>query len=166
MIVVSNAGPLITLGKLGRLDLLHTLYGSVLVPDVVYEETVTSGIARGAPDAFLIRDYFLKGALLSRPTIRTQPAGATAIDDGEKATVQLAVDIQADLVLIDDAAARRVALQFGLRLKGSLGLILSAVAEGILLGDEAIALVERLKRRRDIWIANTLCDVVLEKLRI
>ena len=51
MTVVCNAGPLIALGKLGRLDLLQKLYGTVLVPQQVYEETVSSGIARGAPDA-------------------------------------------------------------------------------------------------------------------
>ena len=35
MIVVCNAGPLIALGKLGRLDLLQKLYGTVLVPQQV-----------------------------------------------------------------------------------------------------------------------------------
>ena len=47
MNVVSKAGPLIAFGKLGRLDILQKLYGTVLVAQEVYEETVTSGIALG-----------------------------------------------------------------------------------------------------------------------
>ena len=41
MSVISNAGPLIALGKLGRLDILQKLYGGILVAQEVYEETVT-----------------------------------------------------------------------------------------------------------------------------
>ena len=61
MTVVSNAGPLIALGKLGRLDILQSLYQTVIVPQQVYDETVTTGIALGAPDAQLISEYFKRG---------------------------------------------------------------------------------------------------------
>ena len=50
-IVVTNAGPLIALGKLNRLDLLAGLFGEVYVPQAVYEEVIREGLARGAPDA-------------------------------------------------------------------------------------------------------------------
>ena len=41
MKIVSNAGPLIAFGKLGRLDILEKLYGTDFVAQGVYEETVT-----------------------------------------------------------------------------------------------------------------------------
>jgi predicted nucleic acid-binding protein len=47
-IVLSNAGPLIALGKLNRLELLAALYHDVQITSVVYDEVVTQGLARGA----------------------------------------------------------------------------------------------------------------------
>ncbi|HID86766.1 MAG TPA: DUF362 domain-containing protein [Anaerolineae bacterium] len=47
MIVVSNAGPIIALAKIGQLDLLSALYGEIIVPQAVYEEVVEKG--RGRP---------------------------------------------------------------------------------------------------------------------
>ncbi len=43
MKVVSNAGPLMALGKLGLVHLLHQLYGPVMLPTAVYDEVVTRG---------------------------------------------------------------------------------------------------------------------------
>ena len=55
-IVVSNAGPLIALAKLNRLDLLAELYGEVQIPRAVYNETVTQGLTYGAKcDPFLTK---------------------------------------------------------------------------------------------------------------
>ena len=164
MTVVCNAGPLIALGKLGRLDLLQKLYGTVLVPQQVYEETVTSGIVRGAPDARLIREYFIRGTLLSVEVATGELGVETEIQEGEKATIQLAITRQAELVLVDDAVARELAQQRGLRLRGTLGVILEAVDRDVLIPDEAALLVERIRQRRDIWIRDTLCDLALERL--
>lgn len=40
MIVVSDTTPLISLLKIGRLDLLEKLFGNVLIPQAVYEELI------------------------------------------------------------------------------------------------------------------------------
>ena len=53
--VLCNAGPLIALGKLNRLELLAELYGQIRIPRVVYDEAVTQGLALGMPDAHTIR---------------------------------------------------------------------------------------------------------------
>lgn len=42
MIVVSDTTPLISLLKIGRLDLLEKLFGNVLIPQAVYEELTVS----------------------------------------------------------------------------------------------------------------------------
>ena len=120
MKVVSNAGPLIALGKLGRLDVLQKLYGVVLVAHQVYEETVTRGIALGAPDAHLTRDYFSRGIFQKKQVNPTRLSSLTQIHLGEKATIELALNLKADLVLMDDAAAREIAKGYGLKLKGTL----------------------------------------------
>ena len=40
MIVITNASPLIALGQAQRLTILRSLFGRVLMPDTVYQETV------------------------------------------------------------------------------------------------------------------------------
>jgi predicted nucleic acid-binding protein len=56
--VLCNAGPLIALGKLNRLELLAELYELVRVPRAVYDEAVTQGLALGMPDARTIRLFW------------------------------------------------------------------------------------------------------------
>jgi len=64
MIAVSNAGPLIALGKLGWLALLPQLYGPVWLPTAVYNEVVIQGETRSAPDAFLVAETIRQGSLV------------------------------------------------------------------------------------------------------
>ncbi|WP_200345791.1 hypothetical protein [Halochromatium glycolicum] len=40
MIVITNASPLIALGQTQRLTILRSLFGRVLMPDTVYQETM------------------------------------------------------------------------------------------------------------------------------
>jgi len=58
MVVLCDAGPLIALAKLNRLDLLAELYEEVQTPRAVYGEVVVQGFARGAPDALTVRLFW------------------------------------------------------------------------------------------------------------
>jgi len=76
----------------------------------------------------------------------------------------MAIMVKADLVLIDDATAREVARKYNLKTKGRLSVILEAIDKGILAREEGILLIRQMKRRKDIWIKESLCDIVLERL--
>jgi predicted nucleic acid-binding protein len=52
---VADAGPLIALGKLGLVHLLHAQYDQVLAPSTVYVEVVTRGLEQGQPDAYVVQ---------------------------------------------------------------------------------------------------------------
>ena len=43
MIVVSDTSPITNLAAIGQLDLLHHLYGSIVIPEAVYTEMVAVG---------------------------------------------------------------------------------------------------------------------------
>jgi predicted nucleic acid-binding protein len=72
VIVVSNAGPLIALGKLGQLGLLLKLYGNILIPHEVYHEVVINGLRIGATDAqavhFLIEQGHIRIVDIALPS--------------------------------------------------------------------------------------------------
>lgn len=46
MRVVSNSTPLIALSRIGKLDILHILFGSIIIPEAVFHEVVTEGASR------------------------------------------------------------------------------------------------------------------------
>jgi predicted nucleic acid-binding protein len=50
MIVVSNAGPLIVLAKIGRFDLLQSIFGRLIIPQAVYDEVAIAGAGRPGAD--------------------------------------------------------------------------------------------------------------------
>jgi predicted nucleic acid-binding protein len=38
MIIVSNYSPLINLARISKLDILHQLYGNIVIPEAVWHE--------------------------------------------------------------------------------------------------------------------------------
>ena len=102
--VLCNAGPLIALGKLNRLELLAKLYGQVQVPRAVYDEAVTQGLALGAPDARTIRLFW---QAKDWPAIKVTAATLAAykppviLDPGETEVLALARTLP-DVLLLED----------------------------------------------------------------
>lgn len=128
MVVVSNSTPLIYLAKIGKLDLLKKLFGKIIMPKAVYEETVVRGLEKGFSDARVIDDGLRDGWMVVR---ETKPSDklirfAPELDDGEIEALALAEQVKAELVLIDDAAARAIAESIGLRPKGTVFVLLLA----------------------------------------
>ena len=167
MKVVSNAGPLIALGKLGQLGLLLKLYGEILIPREVYNEVVVNGLRLGASDAqavnFLIQQGHIRVADVTLPS--PSPPWAQAIDAGEVETIVLAQQQSADWVLIDNAHARKAARQAELPLKGTVGLLLQAFRQGYLPLHEFELLIQSIKAQPDLWISEHLCDQALAQAR-
>ncbi len=167
MKVVSNASPLIALGKLGQLGLLFKLYDAVLIPREVYNEVVVNGLRLGAPDArsvdFLVQQGHIQIADVIFPS--SPPAWAQPIDLGEVEVILLAQQQAADQVLIDNAHARNAARQAGLTLKGTIGLLLDAYRRSYLTLQEFELIVQAIKTMPDLWISERLCDRALALAR-
>ena len=126
--VVVNSTPLIALAKANQLDLLRKLYGSIIVPEAVYREvTEKEDIAaqriRAAGEWIGIREV---NPDLDRRMYRAK------LHDGEVEVMLLAQEIGADVVVIDDSAARKTAEYLGLPLTGTLGIMIKAKALGLL----------------------------------
>jgi predicted nucleic acid-binding protein len=130
--VVSNAGPLIALGKLGQLSMLLTLYGDILMPRQVYHEVVINGLRLGAADApavdFLVQQDYIRVVEVALPS--PLPARAQSLDAGEIEVIVLGQQQAADWVLIDNEHARKAAREVGLPLTGTVGLLLEAWRQG------------------------------------
>lgn len=129
MIVVSNTSPLINLAAVGQLDLLRQLYGQIVVPQAVYDEIVVRGA--GLPGAAEVQSG---GWIMCRSATEQNVVTAllSELDHGEAETIALAAEVHADLVLLDERMARRVAVRFGLKFVGLLGVLMEAKAKGLI----------------------------------
>ncbi|CAG0979595.1 hypothetical protein METP2_01890 [Methanosarcinales archaeon] len=57
MIVVSDSTPLIHIAKVGRLDILFSLYQEIIITKEVYREVVEEGLILEQKDAVVIKEY-------------------------------------------------------------------------------------------------------------
>jgi uncharacterized protein len=166
-IVLSNAGPLIALGKLNRLALLTHLYPSLSIPRTVYREVVAEGIASGAPDAFMTRlfvDRYRCPIVEASKAVIDAYVPAGTLDAGERELLALARGSKESLVLIDDELARAEARRLGIPTKGTLGILVAAHRSGLLTLDEVELLLLTIAARPDIWISERLCRQILVEL--
>ena len=167
MKVVSNAGPLMVLGKLGLLELLGQLYGEVRIPSAVYEEVVVQGEQRGFIDALASKLMVQRGELSLVEVLDSDLAPAVStlpLDSGEKQAIHLALHDAAGLVLMDDMMARQAAVELGIGVKGTLGVLVEANRNGLVSAKQFRAALEMIVERDDIWISVELCRQVLKRV--
>ena len=128
-LVVSNAGPLISLSAVSQLDLLRTLFGQITIPQAVYDEVVVHGEgepgSREVGESDWIKIQHVKDHLAVELLRET-------LDAGESEAIVLAQELDARYVILDDSLARRKARLIKLRLVGTLGVLLMAKEAGLL----------------------------------
>jgi predicted nucleic acid-binding protein len=127
MIAVTDTSPICYLILIGEVELLPKLFHQVLVPQAVIAEL----LHEDAPET--VRTW--ASSLPLWIAVRESPAGNTTgmekLQTGERGAILLAQSIQADIVLIDEKSARRVASDRSLRVTGTLGLLGEAAAQGL-----------------------------------
>jgi predicted nucleic acid-binding protein len=118
MIVVADTSPLNYLVLIGDELLLPQLFGSVVVPPAVIQELTDTN----APER--VRRW--ANQLPAWVRMESSPGGTLRIGDlgrGETEGILLAQALGADLILIDDAAAREEAERRRLTVTGTLGVL-------------------------------------------
>jgi uncharacterized protein len=127
--VVSNTSPIINLTAIGQLDLLRELYGTLTIPDAVYEEIVVHG--HGQPGAAEVQQlsWFVRRSVSNR-ALSAQLMGS-GLDVGEAEAIVLALETSARLLLMDEKLGRAAAARAGVRVIGLLGLLIEAKSRGL-----------------------------------
>ena len=130
MKVVSDSSPLITLAKIGRLELLPQLYQRIAITRQVYHEVVVDGKGlAGSSEINTARWIDIQSASTDDLAVAQQVSGLSI---GELSAIQLGQEISADLVLLDEIKARRVAVGHGLTVLGCVGILEDAFGNGLL----------------------------------
>lgn len=153
---VINAGPLVALSLLEKLDVLPALFGEFWIPAPVYAEVVTAGLGRpGAMD-------------LSAPQWRAHirqasdpdPLLVAELDPGEASVIALARTLLPCLAIIDERRGRRIAQQiYGLPVKGTAGLLVEARRRGLV--GELRPMLDQLKAA-GYFLADSVIDAACQ----
>jgi predicted nucleic acid-binding protein len=152
-IVVSDTSPLNYLLLCGAVDVLPRLFGKVTIPGAVLAELNSAD----APS--IVRAW--TGALPAWIEVR-DPAHVNAslkLHFGEREAICLALEMRADLVLIDERVGRRVAKELGLNVVGTLGVLDRAAQGGML---DLPTAIDRLQRTT-FKVDPSLLKAVLER---
>lgn len=126
--IVADAGPLIGLARIHRLELLRVLYEVVTVPPQVHEELQ---IGADRPGSRALREAVEAGWLVVEDL--SPPAGGVLtgeLDAGEAAAIALAEQLGSERLLIDERRGRMVARRHGLAVVGSGGVLVTAKRRG------------------------------------
>ncbi|MEH2198580.1 DUF3368 domain-containing protein [Nostoc sp.] len=125
-IIVINTAPIISLvAALGDLDVLQ-LYTQVLVPFEVCQELIVGGAS-----GFAVAEFEAATWLQKWPTpLNISPFLLNSLDLGEASVIQLALNETIPTVCIDETVGRRIARLSGLKLTGSIGILLRAKQQG------------------------------------
>ena len=139
MIVVTNTSPLNYLVLIGAIDLLPHLFGTIFIPPAVRDE-LTAPVAPESVRTWLAqRPHWLH----IEHTESGSDAVLGALHWGEREAILLAKKLDADLLILDERAARTVARQHDLSVIGTLGVLNEAGARGLIDIPET---VERLRQ--------------------
>lgn len=154
--VVVNSTPIISLSIINKLDLLKALYGEVYIPYGVFEEVSLEGKSKVGNDVIEKSDFIIIEKIINESAKRLFQ---TSLHKGEVEVMILADEIKADLCIIDDLLARKYAKYLGLKITGTLGVLIKAKEKEII--KEVKPLIDDLIRK-GIYIDDKIYRKVLE----
>lgn len=132
MYVVSDATPIISLLKINQIHILKKIFNEVVVPDAVYKE-ITSNKGKFCNEFKL----FTECDFIKRRTVKNQLAvkvlrSQAGLDTGESESIALVSEFENSVLIIDELKGRKVALEMGIRITGTLGILLKAKKMGVI----------------------------------
>ena len=157
MIIISNTSPICYLYLINCLDLFPELFGQVILPKSVRDELKAEGAPVGLQDWIAQPPSWanIHTGVLTRS--EANPA-LDRLHAGERDAILLARHLGADLIILDEKAARQVAKEQSLKVTGLLGLLSEAARLGLLNFPEAIERLQKTNFRASPRLLKLLLD--------
>ncbi|MCX5809871.1 MAG: DUF3368 domain-containing protein [Proteobacteria bacterium] len=151
MIAVCDSSPLIALSAVDGLHLLQQLFDSIIIPSAVYDEVFSSTKTVASLPEFII----------VKPLASETPSRFLKmyLHAGESEAIALALECGIERILLDDKQARDTADRLGLKVIGTLGLLLLAKQKGLLI--EVRPIIKQLIERIHFRIATNVINRAL-----
>lgn len=155
--VIVNSTPLIVLCNVGKLDLLRKLYKEIYIPQAVFDE-----VTEKQDSACQLLEESLDWIHVEKIRCQTDKKMYKAkLHDGEVEVMILAQEEKrADLVIIDDNAAKKTAKFLGLPVTGTIGVLLKAKYEKYI--TDITPIIENMQKN-GFYISEPLKKIILEQ---
>jgi uncharacterized protein len=153
MLTVSNTSPLLNLAIIDHLSLPEKQFQTVYIPEAVLAELRVNENLNGS--------NHLKAAL-EKGWLKVKPVQNKAfvkllrreLDQGESEAIALAIEKQADLILLDEKEGRRIARTLNLRITGILGIAIKAFQNGDL--ESMSEFIQKLRTQAHFHVSPSL----------
>lgn len=156
MIVVSNTSPIINLACVGQLDLLHQLYGQIIIPQAVFSEIAIAGAGEPVAKEVQRLVWIARRSITQHSLFKVL---RLELDAGEAEAIACALEVNADLLLLDERRARDMAHRLGLRFIGILGVLTEAKRQQLI--PHVKPVLDDLRYQAGFWVTDTLYQRVL-----
>jgi len=154
--IIVNSTPLISLAILNQLNLLHKIFGDVIIPRAVYNEIIMGGRDKAGYSQITNKCFRIADVI----NIELKRSIMLQLDEGEAEVITIAKDQGISIVCIDEFAGRQYASLLGLDVIGTLGILLTAKRRGYIF--EIKPLLDKLINSGR-YISRALYDEVLRK---
>jgi hypothetical protein len=158
MQIVSNTSPLSNMAVIDEIHLLQEIYPTIIISSTVYTELmefsqIKPTIAGLVESGWLSVEHPKNVQLVSRLE--------QTLDLGEASAIALAIEINAERLLIDERLGRTVATQYGLKIRGIVGILVYAKNQGLPSAMKPI--IDRLINEAGFRVDQTLYDFALQE---
>lgn len=159
MIVISDTSAVTNLAAIQHLQLLSQLYNQVTIPDAVYCELAeidppVPGTLEVQTAPWLEVRQVISRAVVERLQVEVR------LDPGESEAIALALELNADLLLIDERRGRAEANRLGIRITGLLGILVEAKQKKLIVAVKP--LMDALIATSDFRVSSALYNQILD----
>ncbi|MBN9690820.1 MAG: DUF3368 domain-containing protein [Verrucomicrobia bacterium] len=156
MIVVADTSPLIALSRVQRLDLLREMFGTLLLPDAVWNELTGEGMERPGAVSVLEAKWIERKSVEDRALVSVLRRDLGA---GESEAIALARETNGCVLLMDERLGRSVAKRLGLQVTGLVGVLVDARERGLLRDPKGV--VDDLQELAGFWLSPELRGLII-----
>lgn len=156
--IICNATPLIAFSRINQLSLMQKIVNTILITKSVAAE-ISEYSSASYDTITLLNEHWIK--VVSVKSENQVKSLLPSLDRGEAEVIALALERQARLVLIDELTGRKVAESLGLKISGSVGILIKAKELGEV--QEIKPLLIAMKSR-GIYFSDRFINKVLEQV--
>ncbi|WP_153800963.1 DUF3368 domain-containing protein [Foetidibacter luteolus] len=160
MLVVSDNSPISNFFLIGRLDILQSLYGTIVMPVRVLQEL--EELKMHGIDTSVIKQLNWISVVKPAENEIFQKLNAE-LDYAEASAISLAMEINAEVLLIDERKGTKIAKRYNISTIGVLGILLLAKQHRLI--ESVQSLLDAMIEKAHLWIDEELYLLILKEAK-
>ena len=158
MTVISDTSAITNLAAIHNLQLLLQLYSQVMIPEAVYREL--ADIDPPVPGTLEVqRASWLEVREIVNREVVERLQDEVRLDSGESEAIAVALELNADMLLIDERRGRAKADRLGVRITVLLGILVEAKQKNLIVAVKP--LIDELIAKSEFRVSSALYSQIL-----